>query len=583
MFGLVFLLKLVLFNNFFIDNFCYCYNSIEETCEERSTLSKLYRAALDDDWQTAETIFDSHEDYVKASLSKLGETALHVAASAGRIDFVKNLLGYSPQVLKLTDYFGQTALSLAAASGNLDLVQLMTEDNEHLALDRESVDQYLPIHAGAMSGHKEVVLYLYSITEGQLDNKDLIELLIILIKTDLYEVALRLFKDHPQLATLRDSNEETALHALAGKSMMSSYLANQNQQGMLQNFFSSANVGSTKLSLSHTVLEQAITLVEIIWKEVIRSQDSEISTLIERPFQLTFVAAEKGNIEFLRVLIREYPYIISKHDDMGRTMFHIAVLNHQVKILELINEMGSMKDRIVSRRDYGGNNILHMAGMQPSNEGPNVVFGAVLQLQQEVLWFKKVSEIVRPVDAEARNYGLQTPRELFTQSHRSLIEDGQKWMRETADSCMVVATLVATVVFAAAFTIPGGNKGDTGVPIFIEEASFIAFAISDAVGLVFSATSILTFLSIRSSVYSEEDFLWRVPGSLASGLASLFMSIAAMMVVFCATSFTIFHGRLPWLPVLVTVISSIPVLLFIRQYHRFFANTLGVLQLSSFV
>lgn len=190
---------------------------------------------------------------------------------------------------------------------------------------------------------------------------------------------------------------------------------------------------------------------------------------------------------------------------------------------------------------------------------------------------------MRPVDAEARNYGLQTPRELFTQSHRSLIEDGQKWMRETADSCMVVATLVATVVFAAAFTIPGGNKGDTGVPIFIEEASFIAFAISDAVGLVFSATSILTFLSIRSSVYSEEDFLWRVPRSLASGLASLFMSIAAMMVVFCTTSFTIFHDRLPWLPVLVTVISSIPVLLFIRQYHRFFASTLGVLQLSSFV
>lgn len=186
MFGLVFLLKLVLFNNFFIDNFCYCHNSIEETCGGKSTLSKLYRAALDDDWQTAETIFESHEDYVKASLSKLGETALHVAASAGRIDFVKNLLGYSPQVLKLTDYFGQTALSLAAASGNLDLVQLMTEDNEHLALDRESVDQYLPIHAGAMSGHKEVVLYLYSITEGQLDNKDLIELLIILIKTDLY-------------------------------------------------------------------------------------------------------------------------------------------------------------------------------------------------------------------------------------------------------------------------------------------------------------------------------------------------------------------------------------------------------------
>lgn len=155
------------------------------------------------------------------------------------------------------------------------------------------------------------------------------------------------------------------------------------------------------------------------------------------------------------------------------------------------------------------------------------------------------------------------------------MEDGQKWIRETADSCMVVATLVAAVVFAAAFTIPGGNKGDSGVPIFIDEASFIVFAISDAIALVYSTVSILTFLTIRSSVYSEEDFLWRVPRRLTFGIASLFIAIAAMMVVFCATFFTVFHGRLPWLLVLVAVYSSTPVLLFIDQYVDFFGIALG--------
>lgn len=52
------------------------------------------------------------------------------------------------------------------------------------------------------------------------------------------DVALKLFEDHPTLATLRDSNRETALHALAGKSITSSYLVNQNWQGMLQRIFS---------------------------------------------------------------------------------------------------------------------------------------------------------------------------------------------------------------------------------------------------------------------------------------------------------------------------------------------------------
>ncbi|CAA2956949.1 ankyrin repeat-containing NPR4-like [Olea europaea subsp. europaea] len=39
----------------------------------------------------------------------------------------------------------------------------------------------------------------------------------------------------------------------------------------------------------------------------------------------------------------------------------------------------------------------------------------------------------------------QTPRELFTDEHDKLREAGEKWMKDTATSCMLVATLIATV------------------------------------------------------------------------------------------------------------------------------------------
>ena len=41
-----------------------------------------------------------------------------------------------------------------------------------------------------------------------------------------------------------------------------------------------------------------------------------------------------------------------------------------------------------------------------------------------------------------------TPQSLFTKSHQAL-RKGEKWMKTTATSCSVVATLVTTVTFAA--------------------------------------------------------------------------------------------------------------------------------------
>ena len=156
----------------------------------------------------------------------------------------------------------------------------------------------------------------------------------------------------------------------------------------------------------------------------------------------------------------------------------------------------------------------------------------------------------------------RTPQILFTEEHKDLVREGEKWMKDTASSCMVVATLIATVMFAAAFSVPGGNNDDTGRPIFLTKKSFLVFAISDALALFSSATSILIFLSILTSRYAEEDFLESLPNRLIMGLATLFISVATMMIAFCATLFIVLGPEFAWVANPMALVACVPVTLF---------------------
>ena len=118
-----------------------------------------------------------------------------------------------------------------------------------------------------------------------------------------------------------------------------------------------------------------------------------------------------------------------------------------------------------------------------------------------------------------------TPWDLFTTEHENLRRDGEKWMKDTANNCMLVATLITTVVFTTAFTVPGGNNQDTGIAIFHTTKWFRVFFISDAIALVFSSSSILMFLSILTSRFTEMDFLVSLPSKLVLGLTTLFFPI----------------------------------------------------------
>ncbi|KAJ8545188.1 hypothetical protein K7X08_017771 [Anisodus acutangulus] len=342
----------------------------------------------------------------------------------------------------------------------------------------------------------------------------------------------------PELGIERDQNEDTILHVLARKplaflakldlesgkdlfthnrtSNMSSGLKGKNNTKaylfitrVVRHLLKT--LGVTKVLETKLMHLQALELVKRSWKEVLLLNDSQIGNLIRSPSRSLFVAVELGNFEFIVELIQSYPDLIWK--------------------LAPTNRLG-------------------------------IVSGAAPQMQRELLWFKEVEKNVQASYKEMRDSKGRTPRMLFTEEHKELVKEGEKWMKETASSCMLVAALITTVMFAAIFTVPGGNNNDTGTPIFLKEKTFILFSMMDALALFSSVISILMFLSILTSRYAEEDFLSTLPKRLIIGFISLFVAIAAMLVAVSSSLFIVLGHQMAWIVIPVAVLASITITLF---------------------
>ncbi|KAI3831643.1 hypothetical protein MKX03_031880 [Papaver bracteatum] len=276
--------------------------------------------------------------------------------------------------------------------------------------------------------------------------------------------------------------------------------------------------------------------------------------------------------EFVLECFRLFPFL-----SVDVTLLRLAVRERN----ELIYDFMCIRRRQeqydgFSTRDDDWNSILHVSAEVAHNRLLSIVSGAAFQMQREIQWFKGVENTILQKDRFLRNKKDESAQFLFTEKHKDLMEKAEKWMKELSTSCMVVAALIATIAFAAAITVPGGNisdndSGENGLPIFLHNKSFMIFAIPNALALFSSVTSVLMFLTVFTSRYSEEDFIKSLPQKIIIGLFTLFISMATMLVAFGAV-FTIVVGRgSVWAPIIVSLLGCAPLLLFgFMQFPLFF-------------
>ncbi|CAM8900705.1 unnamed protein product [Rhodiola kirilowii] len=196
---------------------------------------KLCKAAITNDWPAAAAIFHEYPDAIRETITCWGETALHLAAGSNSNShkFVANLLGRDDTALRTrtTDESGRdnnNALHYAAKAGNLKAAMVLVKRDRTMTLDY-NLAQQTPLHIAAACGRRETFEYLLIKTENEMaqaaqpDNwsnpfTELmgLKLVVSVIEAEFYDLALKLLKNYPTLAT-QEADEKSALTALATK------------------------------------------------------------------------------------------------------------------------------------------------------------------------------------------------------------------------------------------------------------------------------------------------------------------------------------------------------------------------------
>ncbi|XP_059435921.1 ankyrin repeat-containing protein NPR4-like isoform X2 [Corylus avellana] len=505
----------------------------------QSIRDSLYPAAAKGDWQSANDLNKKYSDIWEIPITVQQMNALQVAVTTKQTAFVKELLNcMTAEQLEFINNNGDTALAITALSGNVEIAKKMVKMNNKLPMIRNK-QELLPLLIAAMHREKDMVLYLYGVTKfEELTFDERIKLLLQVIFCDLYDIALEMLKKDSSLTIAEDKSGGTALEQLARKPIA---IGSRSHMSVWERCIGYCFKGVYQKALMRAYSHQ---LVEAIWTDVRKlpsEQFIKYATTI-------FCAAKLGNVEFLTILIRNNHDLIWMLDENKQNIFHISILYRQESIFNLIHEIGIFKNMVANICDKYGNNMLHLTGILVGElahvERLKILSGATLHMQRELLWYKEIEKIVPLKLLNAKNCNGETPQDLFTKRYENLQHAGEMWMRSTANHCMLVATLIATVVFAATFTVPGGNEEGKGTPIFLEHNWFLVFFISNSIALLSSSTSIIIFLSILTSRYTEMDFLSTLPRRLMLGLLALFISIVGMVVAFGATCFLVYQHKM---------------------------------------
>ncbi|GMN55947.1 hypothetical protein TIFTF001_025061 [Ficus carica] len=274
------------------------------------------------------------------------------------------------------------------------------------------------------------------------------------------------------------------------------------------------------------------------------------------------LAAKYGIAEMVEKILEHFPVAIYDVDKDSKTVLLMAVEKRNLQVYKILIKRYFRKDYVFHKMDEKGNNALHYAAMYDEEIKPWPVPGAALQMQWEIKWHEFVENTMPPRLYLRTNKDGQTPKEMFSHTHKDLVKAGGKWLTSTATSCSVVATLIATVAFASSADAPGGTDNKSGKPNLEKNPTFELFAISSLIALCFSVTSLIMFLAILTSRHQEKDFGETLPRKILFGLTSLFVSIASMLVTFCAGHFLVFENKFKYAALPVYAVTLLPLCLF---------------------
>ncbi|KAH7846811.1 hypothetical protein Vadar_018454 [Vaccinium darrowii] len=559
----------------------------------------LYRAASEGNVN----VLRQHIDQLEIRTTANRNTALHVAAQFGQSQCVAEILQVCPSLLCRGNIRGETPLHMAAREGYADIVKTLIEHAKTVEQELESglggavkkmlratnVDGDTALHMAVIpqvrNCHLEEDKYLEVVKLLTREDPEFQHPVNHADETPLYLAAERGNLGVAILFTLLETctsptyggpGGRTALHAatLNDFTGRSARRLLEWKQDLIKEV---DTYGWTPLhSAAYNGNEKGV-------KQLLETDESVVYTTTKKDDLETalHIATARGHVSVMEELLFCNPDCWEMVNSKRQNILHIAVdMEAESAIKFILNK--SWLRHLINQKDNEGNTPLHLLvssdsevyelgahhradwhafnnkNMTPANIGWSTVEDARIPTFAEVLLsvvdpFSDLGTLaVRNMVSNVHDHIAKFKRARKHVKERSKIikEDGiqrEKEERKTRDehfatgfqTYVIVAALIATITFTAAFAIPGGYDGNQGrgqgMAVLARAAAFKAFVVTNTIAAVCSVTSI--FLCFSATFYINKPD--HIGHRFRAAVILILVAIFAMMLAYIAAAFAV--------------------------------------------